>query len=140
MWLYKNTSIEDISQIPEGVFGFVYLIINNDTKEYYVGRKNLFSERTLPPLKGTKRKRRVTKESNWKTYKSSNATVKSWNNTTREIIEFVYTKKMLTVREMQAILCLQGLEDDKCLNDNILGKIFRGDFEKEKLIKLQSQL
>ena len=42
---------------------------------------------------------------------------------------------MLTVRELQAILCMNGLEDDKCLNDNVLGKIFRGDFEKEKLLK-----
>lgn len=135
MWLYKDKEIEDITQIPENVFGFVYMIINNDTTEYYIGRKNLYSERTLPPLKGQKRKRKVTKESNWVSYKSSNPVVKTWDNTYREIIEFVYTKKMLTVREMQAILCLQGLEDPKCLNDNILGKVFRGDFEKEKLAK-----
>lgn len=135
MWLYKDKEIKNIQDLPDNVFGFVYLIINNDTTEYYIGRKNLYSERTLPPLKNQKRKRKVTKESNWKTYKSSHPVVKEWKNTYREIIEFVYTKKMLTVREMQAILCLQGLEDPKCLNDNVLGKIFRGDFEKEKQIK-----
>lgn len=135
MWLYKDKEVYNLEDIPDNVFGFVYLIVNNDTSEYYIGRKNLYSERTLPPLKGQRRKRKVTKESDWIRYKSSNPVVKQWKNTYREIIEFVYTKKMLTVREMQAILCLQGLEDPKCLNDNILGKIFRGDFEKEKLAK-----
>lgn len=133
MWLYKNTEVTDISQIPEGVIGFVYVIINNITGEFYLGKKNLHSSRTLKPLKGSKRKRKVTKESDWLKYQSSNSTVKNWNSVKKEIIEYCYTKKMLTVRELQAILCMNGLEDDKCLNDNVLGKIFRGDFEKEKL-------
>jgi len=135
MWIYKNTEVTDISQIPEGVIGFVYLIVNKDTGEHYFGKKSLYSSRTLKPLKGSKRKRKVTKMSDWLKYQSSNSTVKNWNSPYKEIIEYCYTKKMLTVKELQAILCMNGLEDDKCLNDNVLGKIFRGDFEKEKMLK-----
>ena len=135
MWLFKNTEVNNISDIPEGVVGFVYLISNEKTGEWYVGKKSLYSTRSLPPLKGYKRKRKVTKQSNWLTYQSSNSTVKNWYSPRKEILDYCYTSKMLTVRELQVILCLNGLEDTKCLNDNVLGKIFRGDFEKEKQIK-----
>ena len=127
MWIYKNKQVESISQIPDNAIGFVYIIINNETTEWYVGKKNLYSYRTLPPLKGYKRKRKVTKESNWLSYQSSNSTVKEWISPMKEIIEWCYTKKQLTYREMQAIMCMSGLEDEKCLNDNILGKFFKSD-------------
>ena len=129
-WIYRDTEVSNLSDIPEGVLGFIYLIINEDTKEYYIGRKNLYSQRTLPPLKGTKRKRKVTKESDWLRYQSSNITVKQWNSPMKEIIEYCYTKKMLTYRELQAIVCMNGLEDPKCMNDNVLGKFYSGDFKK----------
>ena len=135
MWLYKDKAVTDITQIPEGVQGFVYMIVDKPSGLHYFGKKNLYSTRTLPPLKNQKRKRKVTKESNWLTYQSSNSTVKNWNSPHKEILEYCYTQKMLTVRELQVILCMNGLEDEKCLNDNVLGKIFRGDFEKEKLAK-----
>jgi len=51
----------------------------------------------------------------------------------KEILEYCYSKKELTFREIQAIICMQGLEDDKCLNDNILGKFFRKDLQKPTL-------
>jgi len=135
MWLYNNKEVTDISQIPDNAVGFIYMIVNPETGNFYFGKKSLYSSRTLPALKGQKRKRKVTKESNWLSYQSSNSTVKSWNSPHKEIIEYCYTQKMLTVRELQVILCMNGLEDSKCLNDNVLGKIFRGDFEKEKEIK-----
>ena len=130
MWKYKNTYVTSLEQIPEGVIGFVYIIINPDTLEWYVGKKFTYSLRTLPPLKGQTRKRKVVKESNWLTYQSSNSTVKDWNSPIKEIIEYCYSKKELTFREVQAIICMQGLEDDKCLNDNVLGKFFRKDLIK----------
>ena len=127
MWIYKNKEINNLSDIPNNAIGFVYIIINKETTEWYIGKKNLYSYRTLPPLKGYKRKRKVTKESNWLTYQSSNSTVKEWISPMKEIIEWCNTKKQLTYREMQAIMCMSGLEDEKCLNDNILGKFFKSD-------------
>ena len=41
------------------------MITNKDTNEFYIGKKSLYSHRTLPPLKGYKRKRKVIKESKW---------------------------------------------------------------------------
>lgn len=129
-WKYKKTVVEGLSDIPEGTIGFIYLIVNEDTREWYVGKKSLYSMRTLPPLKGTKRKRKVTKESDWLKYQSSSKIVKEWISPYKEIIEYCPTKKMLTFREMQAIICMNGMEDDKCLNDNVLGKFFKSDFQK----------
>ena len=51
--------------------GFVYRIYNNQTKQYYIGIKQLKKKVTKPPLQGKKRKRITYKESDWKTYNSS---------------------------------------------------------------------
>ena len=131
-WLFRNNEVIGLKDIPEKAIGFIYLIVNEATGEWYVGRKNLYSTTTRPPLKGQKRKRKVVKESDWLKYQSSSKIVKEWDSPYREIIEYCFTKKMLTYREMQAIICMNGLEDSKCLNDNILGKFYRSDFDKEK--------
>jgi hypothetical protein len=131
MWLYKNLKIRDLSDIPEGVVGFVYMISNPDTKEYYFGKKSCYSNRTLKPLKGFKRKRKVTKESDWISYQSSNNVVKSWNNAKKEILHYCYTKKEMTYYELQAILCTDGLTDSRCLNENALGKFFKNEFKND---------
>lgn len=130
MWLYRNKEVKSLSDIPEGTVGYVYIIINRETTEWYVGKKSLFSFRTLPPLKGMKRKRKVIKESDWLTYSSSNSTVKEWVSPHKEILEYCTSKKQLTYRETEAIMCMKGLEDPKCLNENILGKFFPKDLEK----------
>lgn len=130
MWIYRNKPVQRLADVPEGAIGFVYMIVNTETTEHYFGKKNIFANRTLPPLKGERRKRKVTKESDWLKYQSSNSTVKSWISPHKEIIEYCYTKKELTYREMQAIVCMQGLEDEKCLNDNVLGKFFRADLKR----------
>ena len=65
---------------------FVYLITNNLTGEKYIGKKNLFSKRTLPPLKGKKRKRIVIKEMKWREYQSSSDIVSKWTDVTKTIL------------------------------------------------------
>ena len=44
--------------MPEDSIGFIYKIRKKITGEFYIGRKSLYSHRTLPPLKGTKRKKK----------------------------------------------------------------------------------
>lgn len=129
MWQYNQETVQTLQDIPEGAVGFVYLIIDIPTTQYYIGKKALYSYRTLPPLKGYKRKRNVVKESNWLTYQSSNDTVKSFVSPYKEILRWCYSKKELTFREIEAIIMFQGLEDPMCLNDNILGKFFPGDLK-----------
>ena len=128
MWLFKNTEVNNISDIPEGVVGFVYLISNEKTGEWYVGKKSLYSTRSLPPLKGYKRKRKVTKQSNWLTYQSSSQTVKEWFSPKKYILKYCYSQKEMTYQEIKALMCSDALEDSKCLNENISGKFFKGEF------------
>ena len=63
MWIYFNENtldmmnINSIEDMPNGVVGFVYKIYNMKTRQFYIGKKILQHKRTLPPLKGKKRKR-----------------------------------------------------------------------------------
>lgn len=88
-------------------FGFVYRIIDIDTNQEYIGKKSLWSRRTLKPLKGTKRKRKVVKESNWKKYTSSSKYVneaiskKGIGKFRFEIIELCKTGGDLSYREVE---------------------------------------
>lgn len=55
-------------------FGFVYRIINMQTGQSYIGKKNFWSV-TRKRIAGKKRKQVITKESDWKTYCSSSTSV-----------------------------------------------------------------
>ena len=130
MWYFDNQKVESISDIPEGVIGFVYIITNLETGEFYVGKKAIYSTRTLPPLKGYKRKRKVVKESSWLTYESSSEKVREWERKKKHVLEYGYSKKQLTYLETKYLFKLDALEDPKCVNENILGKFFKGEFSK----------
>ena len=69
-WTYKG---KVVTEIPQGVEGFVYLITNTTNNKKYIGKKFFWSKKTLPPLKGKKRKRRSIIESNWRDYYGSSA-------------------------------------------------------------------
>lgn len=137
MWLYKGEPITDASQFPCGAFGFIYKVVHVSTNKEYIGRKQILSNRTLPPLKGTKRKRKVQKESDWKTYYGSHPEIKRLIKEgkeiefTREIIEFAFSPKHLTYLETRYLFELRVLENpDRYFNDNVLGKFFRKDIPK----------
>ena len=51
--------------------GFIYLILDNDTRSAYIGKKKYHSTRMLPPLKGYKRRRKKVTEMDWRNYTSS---------------------------------------------------------------------
>ena len=145
-WTYNGRSITEISDMPEGTIGFIYKITNGETGQYYIGKKSLYSHRTLPPLKGYKRKRKVIKESKWVDYRSSNPSVQLWfhsnemaleqeprgeiNDTLElKILRFCKTKKALTYYELQEQFSHNVLGDELSLNDNLLGKFFRKDLD-----------
>jgi hypothetical protein len=130
-WTYKGNIINTIEDLPNNTVGFIYMISNQETGQYYIGKKSLYSHRTLPPLKGTKRKRKVTKESKWQEYMSSNPEVQQWSSYTKEILECCNTPKELTFRETEALFCLKTMEDERSLNSNILGKFYPKDVLRE---------
>ena len=133
-WLWEGNHIKD-EDIPENAVGFIYMIEHIPTGKYYIGKKNLKAKRTLPPLKGKKRKRKVIKESDWKKYMSSNQWIKEEvsnggeENFKKKILQFCYSAKALTYYELYWQFKYNVLADENSLNDNLLGKFFRKDLE-----------
>jgi hypothetical protein len=143
MWKYKDKVISDISEVPEGAFGFVYEVSHFPSNKRYVGRKQLISVTTkslgkkeLAELtdKRASKKKKVQKESDWKTYYGSHSEIKQLikdgkkDEFERTIIEFAFSPKHLTYLETKYLFSLGVLENgDVYFNDNILGKFFRKD-------------
>lgn len=131
MWHYQGEEITRLEQMPVGAVGFVYMISFPEMDLHYIGKKNLHSTRTLPPLKGCKRNRRIQKESNWLTYSSSNAEVQHLVNQGHEIykdiLTFAWSQRQLTYLETKMLFVYSVLENDKFLNQNILGKFYAGN-------------
>lgn len=145
VWRYKGDYITELSDMPKDVFGFIYKITNSETNEYYIGKKQVvsvrkrnFGKKEIAALEDKRMKKyeMITKESDWKTYRSSNATVKGWFDTPEgrsqcslEILRFCSNKKSLTYYELQEQFSHDVLGDELALNDNLLGKFFRKDLE-----------
>ena len=139
-WLYQNKEINEISDLPNNAFGFVYKTTHLPTGKKYIGKKSLIYN--LKKKLGKKEKalwegkgrppiyKKVQKESDWKTYYGSHSFIKEANDEdlTREILEIAYHKKELTYLECKWQFVLKVLEDKGYLNDNILGKFFDKDF------------
>ena len=70
-WKYKGKYLKDV---PEGFFGFVYLITNTLNGKKYVGRKYFGTSRRVK-VKGKTRRKVVRKESDWRTYVGSSKSV-----------------------------------------------------------------
>tara|TARA_R110000823_G_C15871261_1_gene494180 strand:+ start:796 stop:1206 length:411 start_codon:yes stop_codon:yes gene_type:complete len=136
MWLHENKEVTSIEEMPEGTFGYVYQVTHIPTGLKYIGKKQLISNRTLPPLKGEKRKRKIQKESDWKTYYGSQAEIKTLvkeskdkSEFKREILQYCKTKKQLTYFEIKWQFVLGVIETEEWINNNILGKFYGKDFD-----------
>jgi hypothetical protein len=146
-WIYKLKKIESIDDIPQNTFGFIYIITHKPTKKSYIGKKFLtftrkqkLGKKELKLLEGQKGRPSIfkitQKESDWKTYWSSNSTLKNLvknepkENFERRILHFCMSKKQLTYFEIKYQMVYQVLEKPKeFFNDNILGKFFTKDLE-----------
>lgn len=143
MWLYENKVIEKIEDFPEGTFGFIYKITNNETGKFYIGKKQLISKTNVklgkkekaafPTQRGrTPTKKLVVKEADWQNYWGSNKPLleelKSGKDKfTREILMICPSKKLLTYWEAAYQIKLDVLLMDS-YNDTVLGKFFKADF------------
>ena len=103
-WTYQGVLFE--SEDIGAHNAFVYRITNKTDNRFYIGKKLFWSTTTRPPLKGKKRKRKVTKESDWKDYfgssKSLQADVEEFgrDNFTREIIYLAVSKAESSYMEL----------------------------------------
>mgnify|MGYP000510061708 FL=1 len=149
-WIYEGRVINELHDMPEGTYGFIYKITNGLTGEYYIGKKQVqstrkrkFGKKEIAALtdKRMKRYEMVTKESNWVDYRSSNKIVSDWfdkdgrpypatnDRIELKILRFCKNKKALTYYELQEQFSHNVLADELSLNDNLLGKFFRKDLE-----------
>lgn len=118
-WTHKG---ETVSELPEGCEAFVYLITRLDNGRMYVGKKLARFRKTKPPLKGKKRKRRSTVESDWREYWGSNDHLKAdvaelgAENFTREILYFCSSRGSASYLEMYEQVIRNVLFDDQYYN------------------------
>ena len=128
-WTYHGDTFEPDEEYLEQFVGFVYLITELDTGKMYVGKKNFWSTRRLPPLKGKKRKRVVRKQSDWRDYYGSNETLKTLveekggDQYERRILKLCKSKGELSYEELLEQIRRDVLRDDKYYNGIIQVRI-----------------
>ena len=122
------TEVEDMIKDPSFDFteyyGYVYMTVHMTKK---LGKKELAE---IPAGRGKRpSKKTVVKESDWKTYYGSNTEVKSLpkDELKRYVLMLCKTKKQLTYWETKSLFQYNVLEDERYMNDNILGKFYRKD-------------
>ena len=123
-------------------YGYIYMTVHTKTGRTYIGKK-AFQHTTnkklgkkelaeLPVTRGKRpTKKQVIKESDWKTYYGSANEIKLLpkDEMKRYVIMLCKTKKQLTYCETKYLFQYNVLEDDRFINDNILGKFYRKDLE-----------
>lgn len=156
MWTYNNqpiTCINDMKLHEPKTWGFVYHLTLFDKKTNqicytYIGKKNIFS--TTNPIVskavyddskvkgyivskkrkkggGWNYKKQVVKESDWKTYCSSNKFIqenKQKYNIQKEILMFCTNDFELKYREAQHIICSGALDSEESLNNGVSIRMF----------------
>jgi len=122
-WQYHNpTELADADWV-----GFIYLIENISSGRLYLGKKQRAVKRTLPPLKGRKR-RRIKYVENWEKYWGSceelTTDIKTLghNSFTRTILHLSYSKKEMSYLETSELFKRNVLKDDQYYNSNIAEK------------------
>ena len=154
-WTYQGRVITSISDMPEDTYGFIYEVTYKPTGVKYIGKKVLYFERNkrlgkkaLNALREERAekglrgrvpvKQKVVTESDWVDYFGSQKEIltlskedNAGENWEKRILQFVPSKKLLTYYETK-YLFKNGILEDKdstYINDNILGKFFRKDFD-----------
>lgn len=125
--------------------GYIYITTILDTNRKYIGKKNFFHNTNvklgkkelanLPTTRGKKpSKKKVTKESDWKTYYGSAQEIKDSvkqypkERIIRTLIRLCKSKKELTYYECKYLFDYNVLEPNSgFINDNILGKFYSKD-------------
>lgn len=155
-WTYQGRIFNDISDFPEGTYGFIYEVLHKPTGLRYIGKKVLrfernkrLGKRALETLREERKakgiggrtplKQKVITESDWKTYYGSHPKIKELVKEStdlradfeKKILDFVPSKKLLTYYECKHLFKNNVLEtySHQYINDNILGKFYRKDFE-----------
>lgn len=133
-WIYQNEPFE--SDHINDNFGFIYLITDIINDKLYIGRKNFFSLKKDTKKTTSKRKKRIRKESDWKSYYGSSSLIKESvkkfgpENFKREILLLCKSQGELNYNETKYLFKHNVLEDDRYYNDNIIGRYYSKNVKK----------
>ena len=100
-WTYKGS----VYTPTEDVQGYVYLITNLTNGKKYIGKKNFWTTKKLPPLKGKVNRRHKTSPSDWMDYYGSSdnlqadVTLLGKHSFKREILKLCTNKTMMSYWE-----------------------------------------
>jgi hypothetical protein len=136
MWLLGTT--EFTSEMIGEYVGFVYIITDLTSSKMYVGKKLFSSKRTLPPLKGKTRKRKVIKESDWMSYYGSSEELMTLveNNGPesfkREILHLCHSRGEMSYLEAKEQFDREVLLSDDYYNGIINCKIHKSHVKRLK--------
>ena len=157
-WTYQGRIFNNINDFPEDTYGFIYEVTHKPTGQKYIGKKVLrfernkrLGKRALEALREERKaqgiggrlpiKQLIITESDWKDYYGSHPTIIKLVKETkdlredfeRKILEFVSNKKLLTYYECKHLFINDVLEthNHQFINDNILGKFYRKDFNND---------
>ena len=137
-WTYQG---KEITNIPDEVVGFVYLITNTTNGKMYIGKKLARFRRSRRPLKGRINKRRYTISSDWQHYYGSSdellADIKKIGKDkfTREILFYCKSKAELSYIEAREQFARKVLETDDYYNGHIRVRIHGSGILREKSTK-----
>lgn len=136
-WTYKGEPFT--TEMIGDAQGFIYEITDLSNGMKYIGKKNFWAKKTLPPLKGKTRKRRSIVESDWKKYHGSSELVKQLllehgeDNFKREILRLCASKGEMSYWETKTQLELDVLlKPDEYYNSFVGCRIHRNHVLKKK--------
>jgi hypothetical protein len=109
--------------------GFVYRITDTVNNKKYIGQKILKFSKKLPPLKGRRRKRKISKPSDWEVYTGSsnelNVSIARFGKDKFkfEILTWCKNKTDLNYEEVRQIVLTDALYDPSYYNQYIFARI-----------------
>lgn len=127
-WIYKG---QPFTETPKEYQGFVYVIHNFSTNRFYIGQKQFWTVKKLPPLKGRVNKRHKRVASDWQDYWSSSEALKQdvellgKSQFTRTILLMCESKGLLNYHETRLQFKYEVLLDERSYNGIINCKIHR---------------
>ena len=126
--------------------GFIYKVTDKVNNKWYIGQKKITKVEKRPPLKGKVRKRKIVKQTDWKTYTSSCNTLKfeilqrPKEEFDFEILHFVDCKWMLSYVELWYQMQMEAMFDSNSYNGIVNVRLSKFDSMKEAIKETWSNL